>query len=103
MHTNTMLQIESQVTPQPVPQATKTAVMIIGGAEDKVHGRQILHTFWARAGSGAAEIAIIPSASREPAVIGERYRRIFAEMGAKEIKVLDIRDLTTSSRPAAVR
>jgi len=40
------------------PQATKTAVLV-GGAEDKVHGREILHTFFARAGSGDAHIAII--------------------------------------------
>ncbi|MGK7900556.1 MAG: cyanophycinase [Hormoscilla sp.] len=65
--------------------------MIIGGAEDKVHGRDILHTFFARAGSRSAKIAIVPSASREPGPIGERYRRIFAEMGAQEIKAIDIR------------
>lgn len=66
--------------------------MVIGGAEDKVHGREILHTFFVRAGALDARIAIIPSASREPVVIGERYRSIFGEMGAKDIKVLDIRE-----------
>lgn len=75
-----------------MPQSTKTAIMIIGGAEDKVHGREILHSFFNRSGSTDARIAIIPSASREPAVIGERYREIFTEMGAKGIEILDIRD-----------
>ncbi|EKQ67912.1 cyanophycinase [Leptolyngbyaceae cyanobacterium JSC-12] len=75
-----------------MPQSTKTAIMIIGGAEDKVHGREILHSFFIRSGSTDARIAIIPSASREPAVIGERYREIFTEMGAKGIEILDIRD-----------
>lgn len=75
-----------------MPQSTKTAIMIIGGAEDKVHGREILRSFFNRSGSTDARIAIIPSASREPVVIGERYREIFMEMGAKEIKILDIQD-----------
>ncbi|MBD2312190.1 cyanophycinase [Desertifilum sp. FACHB-1129] len=94
-----MLQLESQSLAQEMPQSTKTAVMIIGGAEDKVHGREILHTFFSRAGAADAAIAIIPSASREPAVIGERYQHIFEEMGAKEIQILDIRDRDAGNDP----
>ena len=86
-----MLQLETQ-SQEKMPQSTKTAILVIGGAEDKVHGREILHTFLARCGSSDATIAIIPSASREPTVIGDRYQRIFGEMGAKYVKVLDIRD-----------
>ncbi len=74
------------------PQATKTAVLVIGGAEDKVHGREILRTFFARAGGNDAHIAIIPSASREPSIIGGRYIRIFEDMGAKKVEILDIRE-----------
>lgn len=81
------------------PQATKTAVLVIGGAEDKVHGREILQTFFSRAGSTDAHIAIIPSASREPAIIGARYLSIFEEMGAKQIEVLDIRDRQQCEEP----
>ncbi len=87
-----MLQLESQSLEKIMPQATKTAILVIGGAEDKVHGREILHTFFSRAGSVNARIAIIPSASREPAVLGDRYRTIFQEMGCAETQVLDIRD-----------
>ncbi|HEY9751281.1 MAG TPA: cyanophycinase [Allocoleopsis sp.] len=75
-----------------MPQSTKTAVMIIGGAEDKVHGKEILTAFFHRAGGTDARIAIIPCASREPATIGDRYRTIFEDMGAKAIEVLDIRE-----------
>jgi cyanophycinase len=75
-----------------IPQTTQTAVMVIGGAEDKVHGREILRTFFNRSGANDAHIAIIPSASREPAIIGSRYIRIFEEMGAKKIENLDIRE-----------
>ncbi len=87
-----MLQLESQHHETRMPPSTKTAILVIGGAEDKVHGREILHTFFGRSGSVDARIAIIPSASREPAIIGERYLQIFQDMGAKEIRVLDIRD-----------
>jgi cyanophycinase len=87
-----IMQLESQHQETRMPQSTKTAILVIGGAEDKVHGREILHTFFGRSGSSDARIAIIPSASREPAIIGERYVNIFEDMGAKEVRVLDIRD-----------
>jgi len=96
---DSMLQLKSQDHGTKMPQSTKTAVLIIGGAEDKVHGREILHTFFGRSGSLDARIAIIPSASREPAIIGERYQQIFEEMGAKEIRVLDIRDRSQAEDP----
>jgi len=75
-----------------VPQAVKAAVMVIGGAEDKIHGREILHAFFRRSGGPGARIAIIPSASREPSVIGSKYRMIFESMGAESIEILDVRD-----------
>jgi cyanophycinase len=75
-----------------MPQTTKPAVMIIGGAEDKIQAKQILQTFFQRSGGENARIAIVPSASREPAIIGNRYGTIFGDMGAKAIEVLDIQD-----------
>jgi cyanophycinase len=94
-----MLQLESQALETKRPLSIKSAVLVIGGAEDKVHGREILHTFFHRAGGTDAQIAIIPSASREPAIIGERYRGIFGEMGAKRVEVLDIRDRDQCDEP----
>lgn len=75
-----------------MPQSTKTAILVIGGAEDKVHGREILHTFFERSGGTDAVLGIIPSASREPRLVGDRYQRIFEDMGAKQVEILDIRD-----------
>lgn len=97
---NAMLQLEDQSLEPRMPQPTKTTVMVIGGAEDKVHGREILHTFFARSGGTEARIAIIPCASREPAIIGDKYRTIFEEMGAKAIQVLDIRERAQGEDPA---
>lgn len=87
-----MPELEAKLLEMRTPQATKTAVLVIGGAEDKVHGREILRTFFARAGANDAHIAIIPSASREPSIIGGRYIRIFEDMGAKKVELLDIRE-----------
>jgi len=90
-----MLQVETSFSPP----STEPAVLIIGGAEDKVHGREILQTFWQRSGGTEAAIAIIPSASREPVLIGQRYQQIFEEMGAKWLKILDIRDRSQGEDP----
>ena len=57
---NTMPQLEVKSLEMRTPQATKTAVLVIGGAEDKVHGREILRTFFVRAGGNKAYITIIP-------------------------------------------
>ena len=75
---------------------TKNAILVIGGAEDKIHGKEILQTFINRSGGSQAIIGIVPCASREPSLIGERYYRIFKDMGAKEIKVLDVRDRSSA-------
>jgi cyanophycinase len=95
-----MLQLALQTLKSKMPQPTQTAIMVIGGAEDKVHGREILHNFFSRAGGEDARIAILPCASREPTIIGDRYRTIFTDMGAKEIQILNIMDRDQCSDPA---
>ncbi|MGF1492257.1 MAG: cyanophycinase [Microcoleaceae cyanobacterium] len=87
-----MQQLTSYSLEQMNSSRTHTSILVIGGAEDKVHGREILQTFFHRAGSSAAQLAIVPCASREPEAQGERYSKIFSEMGAQEIKVFDIRE-----------
>lgn len=94
-----MLQLDTQSLQQKMPQTLKSTVMVIGGAEDKVHGREILHTFFTRAGGTEAKIAIVPCASREPSAIGDRYNKIFTEMGATSIELLDIRERTQGEDP----
>ena len=81
-------------------QSTKNAILVIGGAEDKVHGKEILRTFFQRSGGSDARIGIVPCASREPSLIGERYYRLFSDMGAKEIRVLDVRDRSNADDSA---
>lgn len=70
---------------------TQYPVMVIGGAEDKVGERRILTNFFKSAGGTEATIGIVPCASQEPKVVGNRYTRIFSELRAKSVQVLDIR------------
>jgi cyanophycinase len=96
----TMLEVITQ--PPSVAQNTpdtKPPILVIGGAEDKVNFREILSTFWSRSGGSESVLAIVPSASREPAILGGRYEAIFNEMGSKDIKVLDIRDRSQGEDP----
>lgn len=94
-----MLQLEAQSAQDSMSQTQQSAILVIGGAEDKVHERLILQTFFQRSGADNAQIAIIPCASREPAIIGDRYYTIFQQMGAKAIEVLDIRGRNESDEP----
>ncbi len=86
-----MLQIKPFIPQKYMMIPTHYPIMVIGGAEDKVNGRSILTAFFASAGGTNAKIGIIPCASQEPSVVGERYLQIFSEMGAKKVQVLDIR------------
>ncbi len=71
--------------------STQYPVMVVGGAEDKVNGCTILTNFFASAGGVGATIGIIPCASREPSVVGDRYYQLFTQMGVKQVQILDIR------------
>jgi cyanophycinase len=61
-------------------------VIVIGGAEDKVRDRIILGRFVALAGGREARIAVISTASSLGAEAGERYRAVFTELGAAEVR-----------------
>jgi cyanophycinase len=71
--------------------STQYPVMVIGGAEDKVNGCSILTAFFHSAGGELAKIGILPCASQEPSVVGDRYYQIFEKMGVQQVQVLDIR------------
>ncbi|MEO1621026.1 MAG: cyanophycinase [Cyanobacteria bacterium J06632_3] len=86
-----MLEMKSRLAQKSMAISTRYPVIIIGGAEDKTNGCDILRAFYESAGGCDATIGIIPSASREPAVVGDRYYQIFTAMGVRQVKVLDIR------------
>jgi cyanophycinase len=61
-------------------------VIVIGGAEDKVRDRLILGRFVTLAGGPDATIVVISTASSLGAEAGERYRRVFGELGARDVR-----------------
>src|SRR5439155_24912684 len=61
-------------------------VMVIGGAEDKVRDRVILHRFVSLAGGTDATIAVISTASSLGAEAGERYRQVFGDLGVRRVR-----------------
>ncbi len=71
-------------------------VIVIGGAEDKVRDRVILSRFVALAGGEQAKIVVLSTASSLGTEAGDRYRRVFSELGAREV-----RPLHTVTRPQA--
>jgi cyanophycinase len=86
-----MLELTPVLAQQSMLIPTHYPVMVIGGAEDKVNGCAILNAFFNSAGGKLATIGVIPCASQEPSVVGDRYYQIFKGMGAPQVQILDIR------------
>jgi cyanophycinase len=82
--------------------AARADVMAVGGAEDKENDKLILRDFIRRAGGSQAKVTVVPAASGIPDVLGALYQRLFREMGAAQVWVLDIRNPIESRNPAAL-
>jgi cyanophycinase len=61
------------------------AVMLIGGAEDKLKAKRILTRFVKLAGGPDARIVVVSTASMLGDVTTESYRTIFTELGASHV------------------
>lgn len=95
-------------------ESIRGTLVIIGGSEDKGGERVILRRFVELAasaaprprpeglgphpvddaarhsGGGGARIAIVTSAADQPEAVGETYTRIFQDLGAREVSVLNV-------------
>jgi len=78
-------------------------VIVIGGAEDKVRERIILTRFVALAGGPDARIAVISTASSLGPLAGEMYRRVFAELGARDVHPIHAMTRAQANEPANAR
>jgi cyanophycinase len=63
-------------------------IVPIGGAENKENDRRILARFVEVSGGKDADIVVIPAASRVHET-GPRYERLFTELGAASVTVMD--------------
>ena len=71
------------------PVRPKGNLLIIGGRENKEGHRAILEDVAKRANGGALVIATM--ASEEPDEQFEEYRKVFTELGVKQVRQLDVR------------
>jgi cyanophycinase len=77
------------MSPSRVPDGeTRGQIVPIGGAENKENDPKILARFVQVSGAGDADIVVIPTASRAHET-GGRYQRIFRELGARRVDVMD--------------
>ena len=61
---SSMLEMKSLLAQKSMAISTQYPVMIIGGAEDKTNGCDILRAFFESAGGDRATIGVIPTASQ---------------------------------------
>ena len=75
--------------PSKVPEGgTRGWIVPIGGAENKENDRRVLARFVEVSGGAAADIVVIPTASRLNET-GPRYEKVFSELGAARVSVMD--------------
>ncbi len=75
--------------PSRVPEGEERGWIVpIGGAENKQNDPRILQRFVEASGGREADIVVIPTASRL-AETGPRYAKLFSELGAAAIEVMD--------------
>ncbi len=65
--------------------ASPGPLLAIGGAEDKLGKRTVLHEFVRLAGGKEARIAVVPTASSLGPEIIEVYDALFRRLGAREV------------------
>jgi cyanophycinase len=59
-------------------------LLIIGGAEDRCHGAQLLERFVELCGGSAARIVLVTTATGQPDLVHAGYERVFRRLGADQ-------------------
>jgi cyanophycinase len=81
---------------------TAGAVMVIGGAEDKVRDKTILARFARLAGGADAKIVVISTASSLGEAATETYRDLFAGLGIDDVQGLRPEERDEADDPSVV-
>ncbi|GMV40989.1 MAG: hypothetical protein AMXMBFR64_27050 [Myxococcales bacterium] len=90
------------MSPAPIPQGhTRGFIIPVGGAERRTPDSRILQRFVELCGGAAARVAIIPTAS-EQADTGERYERVFLDLGVREARSVPFEARADASAEALV-
>jgi cyanophycinase len=78
------------------------ALLLIGGAEDKVGSRTILRRFVQLAGGPTARIAIMATASALFDYVSQRYARLFMDLGVEHVETVRVRDRADAMQPEPI-
>ncbi len=71
------------------PSTNHGRLMIIGGHEDRKHGKEILRRFVELAGGAERKIVVLTAASKVPQAVWEMYDRAFGELGVRHRSPID--------------
>src|ERR1700730_3220674 len=89
--------------PSKVPEGeTRGWIVPIGGAENKENDRRILERFVRVSGGEAADVVVIPTASRMHET-GPRYEKLFSEIGVARVAVMDFDTRRDCQEPGRLR
>lgn len=77
-------------------------LVIIGGAEDRLHEKAILRTFVERCGGPGSKIRLLSAASREPLSAHTTYQAAFADLGVQDFAPIGIAAREDADSDAAV-
>ncbi|HEX9122157.1 MAG TPA: cyanophycinase [Actinomycetota bacterium] len=75
------------------------AIILIGGAEDKLKGKRILSRFVRSAGGADADIVVVSTASELGPRTNEIYRQIFGELGVERVTGLHPQERAEAEDP----
>src|SRR6202021_2667373 len=89
--------------PSKIPHGeTRGWIVPIGGAENKENNPHILERFVRVSGGSDADIVVIPTASRMHET-GPRYEKLFQELGAAQVTVVDFDTRRDCQEPGRLR
>ncbi len=77
-------------------------LLIIGGAEDRVHDKLILKRFLELSGGENAKLVLIVAASSDPAAVAHTYSQAFEELGATQFSVLPLLSYDDAFKPEVI-
>ncbi len=87
---------------KPVEGENRGWIVPIGGAEEKVNGREILARFVELCGGTDADIVVIPTASRLIDT-GARYEELFTDLGAGAVESIDFDTRRDAQEPSRLQ
>lgn len=76
----------------------KGHLIIIGGHEDKEGDEDILKLVAQRARGKEHSLVVVTVATQHPKQVGEEYQKLFKDLGAQQVEVIDIRTREEASQ-----